>query len=88
MSDTRDTDNNLLESDCTWGCNHRFSLIRERQYDENGKCLACGPDVAFGNEGLVVLAEFTRKLERERDELREENAQLRAALAIANPEKP
>ena len=63
---TPETDAALLYSDCMWGCGHEFRLISDPE-----------KFVVVGNEGIVVLAEFARQLESQRDEAR---AQLAAAL--------
>jgi hypothetical protein len=76
MSDTPRTDSELLLSDCTWGCGHSFSYIRDLIYNESGKCVGSGEEFLHGNEGVVVPADFARDLERE-------NARLRIALADA-----
>lgn len=62
---TPETDAALLNSDCTYNCGHGFYKDAKQ--------------VAWGNEGIVVLADFARKLERERDEAREDLAEERHA---------
>ena len=57
MSDTPRTEKELLSSDCTFNCGHSFRHLRD----------SSGPDIANGNEGVVVLADFARQLERELD---------------------
>jgi len=63
-NDTPKTDANLLYSGCTWGCGHQF-------YRQNGE------ESVFGNDKIVVTADFARELERE-------NTRLREALIIAH----
>jgi hypothetical protein len=58
-TETPRTDSELLSSDCTYNCGHSFMLM------------STGQEVAFGNDGVVVLAEFARRLERENIQLRE-----------------
>ena len=58
------TDAALLSSDCAWNCGHTFKLLIEEKYDQ-GKCVCTGPDIAWGNAGVVVLANFARQLETE-----------------------
>ena len=64
MSTTPRTDSALLSSDCACNCGHTFKLISEEKYDQ-GKCVYTGPDIANGNDGVVVLADFARTLETE-----------------------
>ena len=66
------TERELLSSDCAYNCGHSFNYLRCDKY-ENGKCISVGPEVAHGNDGIVVLADFARQLEKE-------NARLRDAL--------
>jgi hypothetical protein len=69
------TDAALLSSDCACNCGHTFKLLVEEKHDQ-GKCVYTGPDIANGNDGVVVLADFARTLEREL-------AAAKAELAIA-----
>ena len=64
MSTTPRTDAALLSSDCAWNCGHTFKLLIEEKYDQ-GKCVCTGPDIEWGNAGVVVLADFARTLETE-----------------------
>jgi|APGre2960657404_1045060.scaffolds.fasta_scaffold96495_2 hypothetical protein len=57
-TETPQTDSELLNSDCTYNCGHSFMLM------------STGQEVAFGNEGVVVLAKFARRLELENIQLR------------------
>jgi hypothetical protein len=61
---TQRTDAALLSSDCACNCGHTFKLLVEEKHDQ-GKCVHTGPDIANGNDGVVVLADFARTLERE-----------------------
>jgi hypothetical protein len=71
------TDAALLSSDCAYNCGHSFKLLILEKYDR-GQCVYTGPDIAHGNDGVVVLAEFARALERE---LTAERARLRGLAA-------
>ena len=73
MSTTPRTDSALLSSDCACNCGHTFKLISEEKYDQ-GKCVYTGPDIANGNDGVVVLADFARTLETELAEAKAEAA--------------
>ena len=64
MSTTPRTDAALLSSDCACNCGHTFKLLSEEKYDQ-GKCVYTGPDIANGNDNVVVLADFARELETE-----------------------
>ena len=73
MSTTPRTDAALLSSDCACNCGHTFKLLIEEKYDQ-GKCVCTGPDIAHGNDGVVVLADFARTLETELAAAKEEAA--------------
>lgn len=73
MSTTPRTDAALLSSDCAYNCGHTFKLLSEEKYDQ-GKCVYTGPDIANGNDNVVVLADFARELETELARLRAELA--------------
>jgi hypothetical protein len=72
------TDAALLTSDCAYNCGHTFKLLIEEKYDQ-GKCVSTGPDIAWGNAGVVVLADFARQLETELARLRAEVSEARRA---------
>jgi hypothetical protein len=82
--DTPRTNAQLLSSDCAYNCGHYFSLRRAQKW-VNGKCVESRENVAHGNDGVVVLADFAFKLERENIRLREAGGLMRAW--IGNDEK-
>ncbi len=69
---TPETEAALLVSSCTWGCGHDYAMLADSTHSK---------DIAHGNEGVVVLAEFARKLERERNEARKLLIELQKIIA-------
>lgn len=83
MSTTPRTDAALLSSDCACNCGHTFKLLSEEKYDQ-GKCVYTGPDIANGNDNVVVLADFARTLETELAAEREKVRVMREQLENAS----